>query len=129
MQHQVEGTFPRTTAWRLHKELRDVCRQEHSRMATTICAVHLRTHPQHILQNSMLSLVLLHNSSRSKSWYVSKEFRVIFTTITIWKRRKSYPVIVGLIQLNSADYLYLYRCTVHSVVYLINTPTNAHIII
>ena len=22
---------------------------------------------------------------------------------------------------------YLYRCTVHSVVYLINTPTNAHI--
>jgi hypothetical protein len=24
---------------------------------------------------------------------------------------------------------YLYRCTVHSVVYLINTPTNAHIFI
>jgi len=24
---------------------------------------------------------------------------------------------------------YLYRCTVHSVVYLINTPSNAHILI
>ena len=30
--------------------------------------------------------------------------------------------------LKETDYLqYLYRCTVHSVVHLINTPTNAHI--
>ena len=25
--------------------------------------------------------------------------------------------------------IYLYRCTVHSVFYLINTPTNAHMFI
>jgi len=30
---------------------------------------------------------------------------------------------------NLQGYEYLYRCTVHSVVYLINTPTNAHIFI
>jgi len=30
---------------------------------------------------------------------------------------------------NNIIYLYLYRCTVHFVVYLINTPTNAHIFI
>ena len=29
----------------------------------------------------------------------------------------------------STSSLHLYRCTVHSVVYLINTPTNAHILI
>jgi len=28
---------------------------------------------------------------------------------------------------NDFEHCYLYRCTVHSVVYLINTPTNAHI--
>ena len=71
-------------------------------MVTTVCAVHLRTHPQHILQNSMLSLVLLHNSSRSKSWCVSKELRVKCTTNAIRKIRKPFPVFVGLIQLNSA---------------------------
>jgi len=30
---------------------------------------------------------------------------------------------------NNIMYFYLYLCTVHSVFYLINTPTNAHIFI
>jgi hypothetical protein len=58
--------------------------------------------PLHNLQNSMLSLVLLHNYSRSKSRCISKELRVRLTRITIQKRRKSYPVISGVVELNSA---------------------------
>ena len=34
-----------------------------------------------------------------------------------------------IMRIPKRDTSYLCRCTVHSVVYLINTPTNAHIFI
>ena len=38
-------------------------------------------------------------------------------------------VVVVVVEFCLLGTNYLYRCTVHSVVYLINTPTNVHILI